>query len=200
MQKLRMPPSDISGQRFIILFSIVWIGFSTLFTVLAWSDPCARMMGMAFVAIGFAILLFTFWRRFAVFKVGKPELSLSKMILRLGDAVSVSYDQTFNRVSDVQHINVDLVFRESATYTRGTDTTTDTHEKIIDTYESPGRLFQAGETFQQDYTFTIPADAMHTFLAEHNKLQWFIRLWINVTGWPDLREEFEIQVLPERML
>jgi len=46
-------------------------------------------------------------------------------------------------------------------------------------------------------TLEIPSGAMHSFSGEHNRVVWLVRIEGDVADWPDIDEEFEVQVLPE---
>ena len=43
---------------------------------------------------------------------------------------------------------------------------------------------------------TPPADTMHSFAGENNKIVWSIKVEGEIPIWPDVNEEFEIKVLP----
>ena len=45
-------------------------------------------------------------------------------------------------------------------------------------------------------TFAIPADTMHSFASRHNKIIWSIVLHGEISGWPDVKTEFPINVAP----
>jgi len=40
---------------------------------------------------------------------------------------------------------------------------------------------------------------MHTFVAQHNKVQWILKFHLKIARWPDITEEYELQVIPERV-
>jgi hypothetical protein len=188
------------GQYIFIAFALIWTSLATFMAYAAWQSGglVSALIPIVMVAIGIALLVGALWRYLAAVKVARPEISVSKSVLHVGESFGFVYHQMFKRPTDVQNICVQLIFRESATYTRGTDTTTDVHDQIIDSVDGSARHFEAGEIFHQDYSFEIPTGAMHTFIARHNKLQWFVRAQVDIAGWPDMNEEYEIQVLPER--
>ena len=45
-------------------------------------------------------------------------------------------------------------------------------------------------------SFALPADTMPSFTAENNKIIWTIKATLEISGWPDSEEEFEILVAP----
>jgi len=42
----------------------------------------------------------------------------------------------------------------------------------------------------------IPADFMHSFDAPHNKILWSLHLKGEIPRWPDLDEEYPLEILP----
>jgi hypothetical protein len=143
------------------------------------------------------ILAFGLRSRIATMRIGQPELVISNTNLRIGEPFIVTHQQTFRSSGSLTGIRVSLVLRESATYRRGTDTVTDTHDNVIQTLEFPAQSFGSGQMFAQTYQLQVPARAMHTFEANRNKLRWYVKVHIGVSGWPDFDEEYEVKVLPE---
>ena len=201
MQMLRSSSSNKTGRGCILGFALFWLGFSVLWTVMAWRSGAGMgaLFGVPFILIGIVMIIGAFWRTIASVKIAPPSIHVSKERVRIGENFSVTYEQSFRMPSEVLDSKVELIFRESATYHQGTDTRTDTHEEVIDFFESPAKRFERGEKSRESGTFKIPKDAMHTFNQSKNKLQWFVRVDVDVQGWPDMVEEYEIQVLPERM-
>ena len=76
------------------------------------------------------------------------------------------------------------------------DTVTVTHEHLVQEYEEPPRRFQAGEALTQQRQFQVPRQGMHSFSANRNKLEWFIRARVEMNGWPDFIEEYPLSVQP----
>lgn len=183
-----------------MLFAVFWLAFSLLWTFLAWRGNGGLMwlFGVPFIAIGIFLIVSSLWRRFAGLKVAPPEVSVSRTELRPGESFSVTYVQRFRLPTTLQDCRVELIFRESATYTQGTDTRTDTHEQVIMFFEGAAGHFDAGSEVRRDGTLEIPADAMHSFVGRHNKLQWFVRVLVDVQEWPDMIELYDLTVLPEK--
>jgi len=130
-------------------------------------------------------------------KLGPPEVHLSHEAVRVGEGLTVRYRQPFAKPVTVTRITLDWISRETATYRRGTDTVTVTHEERIDGAVFPSQSFAAGQAFEDERRFTVPLSGMHTFAATRNTLRWYVRLRVEIPGWPDLREEYEVRVLPE---
>ncbi len=199
MQRLRETGASKAGRGCLVLFALLWTAFSVFWTWAAWrgGGGLSALFGVPFIAIGVALLVGAFWRTIAGVRIGRPELSVSKDVLRPGEIFFARYHQSFRLPVDILESKVELVFRETAVYRRGTDTYTEVHEEALDFFESPTGHFDVGQTTQSDGNLMIPANAMHTFAGTNNKLQWFLRVTVNAQGWPDIKDEFELTVLAE---
>lgn len=201
MPRLKQSQGRTCGLACGIAFALLWTGMSFIFALMAWKEGelLGALVPGVFVIVGLVMLVGFMWRPLARLRLGRPHISASQDELRVGEDFTVRYDQQIRTPTHVEMLSVMLVFLERATYQQGTDTRTVKHEEIVDRFDFPGRQFQAGETFRQICTFKIPSDAMHTFEAQHNKLQWWIRVVVKISGWADLQEEFMVRVLPERV-
>ena len=200
MRSIRASSESRKGRGCILFFAIFWIGFSSLWTFLAWRGGGGYMwlFGVPFIAIGLLLFAGSLWRTFSALRVAPPEVSISRTKLRPGERFNVAYVQRFRLPTTLQDCRVELVFRESATYTQGTDIRTDTHENVESSFDGPAGSFEAGAEVRRDGDFQIPTDAMHSFNARHNKLEWFVRVHVDIQEWPDMIELFDLTVLPER--
>lgn len=150
-----------------------------------------------------------------------PSITISDIPLRPGAAFEVTYAQTFRRAVAVQGIAIRLVQRETAISLRGprpSERTPGTlpeevphpgrhfariqpfqhqHEQIVAEAIRPAQRYQAGQTFRERHIFRLPPDAMHTFIGEHNRVEWLISIQIKLAGWPDVLEEYPVEVQPE---
>jgi hypothetical protein len=202
MRSIRTSTDSSRGRGCILLFALFWLAFSLLWTFLAWrgGGGFGWLFGVPFIAIGLLLFVGSLWRTFAAVRVAPPKISMSKTRLRPGESFNVAYVQRFRLPTVLQDCRIELVFRESATYTQGTDTRTDTHELVEGFFDGPVGQFEAGAEVRRDGTLQIPADAMHTFEARNNKLQWFVRVHVDIQEWPDMVEMFDLTVLPERSI
>jgi len=135
-------------------------------------------------------------------RLGPPDMSISSTRLRVGEEFSVSYGQTWKRATDVNRVFFQLVLRETVRFTQGTGegtrTVTETHDKIVQHVESPGRRFGPGEMIKKHFAFRISEPEMHTFTpSDDNRIQWFVKVSVEMAKWPDFTQEYEITVLPE---
>jgi hypothetical protein len=194
-------PFNFSQPGCLLLFGLFWTAFSSIFIVLGLTDgnTIPIIFGGAFALIGIGIVSYAALSYYTRFRIGKPEITISEQMLRVGEPFTVSYFHSFNRSANIEGIRVELIFRETATYQRGTDTKTVTHNHMIAEFEEPGGHFQAGHLIQQNYDLQIPPDGMHTLKVRRNKLEWFVRFVMKVPKLPDFVEQFELEVVPVLM-
>ena len=220
MQKLQQ--SSGCARYGLLIVGLIWTGIScfTLIPIIAvmgaeggfnpasLNEPEAMLelfgnlafpviFGGCFIAVGLAIMLAGLNPILAGTRVSPPEVHVSNTNLRSGDEFTLSYQQTFKAASDVERITMQLILRESATYRRGTDTVTVTHDHLIQSFETPARHFDGGESFSDNRRLLIPRGAMHSFEANRNKLRWLVKVKVEIKSWPDFEEEYSITVLPE---
>jgi hypothetical protein len=152
------------------------------------------LFGLPFIAIGLFLLLGVFWRKIAGVKIAPPIVQVSNPNPTLGETIRIKWEIRFRVKTKLQDGRVELLFRESASYTQGTDTRTDTHESLKEYYELPVGDMEAGRVVEGQTDFIIPADGMHTFQAENNRLEWIVRVRLNAMEWPDVEDEFNLNV------
>ncbi len=214
MQQLKQSPGSKVGRYFFLLFGGLWTGISCCVTAgivgpLAFSfnseNPLGSLAEMAFPAIFMSIFLLVGFIFLAVgilpliarTRVDPPQVVISNSNLRSGEEFSLGYQQTFKSAVDVEKLIVQLLLRESATYRRGTDTVTVTHDHVLQNFEEPPRHFDAGQQYVQNFRWAIPRGAMHSFQASRNRLYWIVKVKVDLKGWPDYDEEFGLTVMPE---
>jgi hypothetical protein len=144
-----------------------------------------------FSLIGVVLILGTLHRLIAL-RNPRPEVTLSYAALVLGETAEVKW-RFSGRYDRMTRLHVQIEGREEATYRRGTTTSTDRRifhlVDVIDTVKPFEIAIGSGK-------FTIPDDTMHTLNARNNKIVWELKLHGEIPKWPDVREEFVVQVLP----
>jgi hypothetical protein len=153
------------------------------------------IFGLAFFVVGAVMLAAGVRVLMARSRVTRPEVALSTQTPRVGEVVTLSYQQTFRTATDVQGIRFQLILRERATYRRGTDTVTVRHDNVAQEYQIAGRRFAAGDGFQDQRQFKV--QGMHSFSASRNELLWLIHVQVEMAGWPAYEEEYPLQVSSE---
>ena len=87
--------------------------------------------------------------------------------------------------------------REEATYRQGTRTSTD--KKTFLRIEAASAQ-DAAAISEGRASVTLPVDTMPTFKSDNNRIIWSLLVTGAIPRWPDLNEEFVIEVLPARAL
>lgn len=183
----------------LALFGLFWITFSSFFVLIGLStnDLIFICVGSLFVLVGLAIFARGGLALYSRYRVGKPKIEISRRELAIGERFTVSYAHTFGRAVRVDKIELQLIFRETATYNRGTDTKTVRYDEIMKEFQEPGDDFQPGSTIGKTYELQIPSYGMHSLIVRRNKLQWFIKFRLHIPHLPDFIEEYELQVFPQ---
>ena len=204
MQPVRPNIPRLIGVGCTLVFGIGWTLFAGLFFVLSWwmGAPWYFLLFSAiFVVVGLGMIGRGVWgliikpslvgRHF-----GPPTGSVQPMLASVGGSVRARYERPVRANVEIRRFAIQLVLRESATYRRGTNTYTVTHDAVIDTYEVPARRLVAGETIAEDRIFRIPRDGMHSFDAPRNKLVWLVRILIDTPNAPDVADDLVFVVAP----
>ncbi len=122
----------------------------------------------------------------------RPWITVVPGAPRLGESVRLEW-QVKGRVEVLIDLRLIVAGREEATYSRGTRSSTDRNVfvEIAVTTLTTSRDIVSGVA-----QFDIPADLMHSFSSQHNKIVWCIQVKGEIARWPDLDEEFALTVLP----
>ena len=131
--------------------------------------------------------------------VSKPVIAITPPQARVGERIKMSYQQSFKKDMQVEKLSFQLVLRETARYRRGTNTYTVKHEHPIDEFGYSARSIQRGEMITDEWQLQIPAYGVPTFKATNNRLEWYVKVHIDIKGWLNFKREYEISVLPERV-
>jgi hypothetical protein len=158
-----------------------------------WFDGFALLFSVPFVLIGLGMMALTVYTFLGLFNP-RPELTLTPGEPALGGAFDLAW-RLHGRTHALRDLQLFLEGREEATYARGTSTCTD--KKTF------RRIDLAGFTSPADMRsghcrVTLPADAVPSFKSAHNRIVWSLCVQGSIPRWPDLKDEFEIQVRPPR--
>jgi hypothetical protein len=120
----------------------------------------------------------------------KPTLTLSAPWVPVGGSLTLQWKMR-GATSRLRNLSIVLCGREEAHYRRGTDSVTDKHTfhetQIVETSEST--RIEGGMA-----TISIPANTMHSFASDDNKIIWSLQVKGDIGFWPDLDETFELVV------
>jgi hypothetical protein len=142
------------------------------------------------------------WTLFALGKqilmtsvVGTTRMEVSQHPLFPGGRYEGFMSQT-GRLQ-VRWLQVQLVCEEQAIYQQGTDTRRATARVHRETLFGERKIdIDRGRAFETQFSFTVPASAMHSFLATHNAVQWALVVRGRLARWGDIERRFPIYVYP----
>lgn len=129
--------------------------------------------------------------------MGIPQTLMSKVVLRRGDELLVHYTHPIKRAITLKSMAFTLVLQESATYDQGSSTVTVTHDHVIKQDLDFDVPISPETGIDQQLTFTIPDDAMHTFEAFRNSLHWYVQVKLDIPNFPDYHKNYKVKVLAE---
>lgn len=208
MNTLKSPMGTAMGRGCLIMFGAVWILFSCFFLfgllgiLLAGSKPNwmtvlpSALFSLPFIAVGLAIIAYAILPWISAIRVSKPDITVSSASLSLGDSFTIDYSQVFKSRTEVKGVKFSLLQRETVVYQSGDSVVTAHHDETAAEFEYPGQRYEAGDSLVFSRSMEIPRDWMHSFRSTHNSVTWLLQAKVNVAGWPDYREDFEIQVQP----
>ena len=99
----------------------------------------------------------------------------------------------------VRWLKVLLVCDERATFPQGTDPRTEVHRVHQQTVFRRRKFdINRDAPFEADFTVTVPAGAMHSFISPHNRVEWSLVVRGRVARWPIFERTFPLYVYPRR--
>lgn len=122
----------------------------------------------------------------------RPKLTLSSDAIPVGGSAELRWELT-GQVNRIGTFEIVLEGREEATYRRGTNTVTD---KNVFATLPIARLDDWRDMANGEAALAVPADTMHSFEADNNKIIWALKVRGDIRLWPDIKEEFPLTVLP----
>lgn len=180
---------------------LVWFGIwsvNTSFGSSSWKMEPFALFALPFVAVGLGLLALCVLPLVTRVKLGQARIFVHPPKVRPGETFSVTYRQRINSDILIKRMVARFIFQESATYTRGTSESTETQNFVLDEKVLRDRtLWRGGTNFEQTVHFTVPKQAMHTFVANRNKLQYFVTFDLEIERWTDYHDAIEVTVLSE---
>ncbi len=186
----------------LIIVSAFWNGISW-FAMFQVTKELRRDGGFAwipvifiglFCLIGIALVLGVFHALFRILLVGDTPLEISAEPLKPGERGKVSLYQKGS--FEITEIIVSLVCREKVTYSQGTRRVTSTEEvsrtEIVK--QNNSRANNTGPVVEAE--FLVPNNAMHSFKASNNVIEWGFEVKIDIPGKPDVNDFYPVRVMP----
>ncbi len=201
----RLTPFQSVRKSFIagFFFAMVWTivtGF-IIFANLNNPDPQKEpsiVAGIFLVAVNALILIWPVRSFLRLIMTGQTTVDVNSEIAFPGEPLEVIVCQPGKFVID--KCTVDFVCEERATYSQGTDTVT--RQEIVRNVsmcELTNLQSREGKTLTHQ-TVIVPPDAMPTFEAKHNEINWIIRVQMVIPKRPDTEQLFRVRVATPEIL
>jgi len=198
---LRAKSSRLAKLLFLILFAAFWNGVVSVFVVdivrgflkgrPQWG--AAAFMSI-FVLVGLGVIIAVIHQFLALFNP-KTKLTLSRSRIPLGSTAYLTWE-ILGRVSRISELVITLRAREECRYQRGTKTYTD--KNTFFTFQL-AQTTNPAEMSHGEIGFAIPAETMHSFTADNNKIIWSLNVAGDIERWPDIKDEFDITITPQQV-
>lgn len=197
MKELKSQNSGACGFACLFLFGLVFFlaGLAAWFLARTAGDRGPNIVGIVFSVIGFGIILLSLIPALRGLKIRPPVVTIPETPLTPGQSFPFSYTQEVKKQIVVEVGTIKFLCRESATYQVGTDTRTDTFDRIVAEVPIEGSTFGPGEPFNFTLELLVPPNAMPTFESMSNKIQWLVIVNLKIEKWPDVGETFSIPVV-----
>jgi hypothetical protein len=128
-------------------------------------------------------------------RIGPTLLEISGHPLRPGSRCRLFLSQSGRLV--LRNLRVSLVCDETATYRQGTNSRTETQEvERRELFRRPQLPIERGLPFETELDVNVPEGAMHSFKADHNEINWALRVESDLDGRPAWKRSFPVIVLP----
>jgi hypothetical protein len=193
------PWKKLLGSLFVNLF---WNGIVTVFVVLLsreWRAGNHEWMPILiltpFVLIGLMLVLGLPYSVLALLNP-RPWIELDRASVGPGESTAARY-RLSGSSGRVGQLTIVLEGREAVTVTThsGNSTTVSRREGLF----HRSVLFDSGPggaPREAAFTFAVPAGVMHSFTSPNNGVHWKIKVHGDIPRFPDLDQEFEIEVPP----
>ena len=135
--------------------------------------------------------------RWAQKRLGDVGFDVEPLTLRRGQMLKVRFSCRPRQATPVNDATVRITAEERVT--RGSGTNRSTYRQQVFSHEEAlplGRSLPAGLPFQREIEVPIPDDAPASFVASDNRLDWTVRLHLDIPRWPDWSEDRALLVHP----
>lgn len=200
-----LPPRDLKPSASpvakllgFLLMALFWNGITWVVgwqAVQTWRrghpDIFLSLFISIFLLAGLGLVLAVLYHFLALFNP-RLHLTLQEEALRLGEPADLRWSLS-GGARKVRALRMVLEGREEAVYQNGKSTST--AKSAFFTQELLNTSADSGAT-SGVVRITIPPSSMHSFKADHNRVVWAVKVTGEIPEWPDLDEEFPLEVLP----
>jgi len=202
--KYRLPLSVAPGCMLVgaIGVAVFWNGITAVFVTSAVQghlqgrpDWFLTVFILPFVAIGLIMIGWCIRQFFITIGFSTAEVEIDSFPLVAGQNTRVQVSQP--GPLRLKSLGVLLVCEESASYTQGTNTRTETKRVYQHTLaQETDVLVTRDMPWQFQGKIEVPHGAMHSFEATHNKIVWKLVVQGKVRLWPNFAWEYPLVVRP----
>lgn len=182
-----------------LVFGLIWNGIISVFIVKAakdWMNGRPEWFLMIFlipfVLVGIVVIL-AFLHSLLALANPRPTVALGNQPA-LGEVLRVGW-MFAGSAHRIGTLVVTLEAKEEAKYRHGTSTSTDSsvfyRQELCHTTD-PHQIREGRTEIQ------LPPDLVPSFSSKNNKVIWLVRLHGAIAGWPDVNDDFVIDVKPGR--
>jgi len=197
---LKPDTTPLMGFLAAIFICLFWNGIVSVFVWQAiegfrrgprFGDWVLALFITPFALIGLGIIVAVFYSFLTLFNP-RPTLTVNSVSLPVGGTLQVRWNLS-GRVHSISQFKILLRGVEKAEYMRGTSRHTDKQMFAEIT------IFETTDTLRMiegEAKLEIPSRTMHSFNADHNKIEWSLGLSGDISFWPNLAASFPIVLLP----
>lgn len=202
--RYRLPMATSPGWMLfgLLAFCFVWNGILLVGVVMTAADFFSgypnwfqTVFIIPFAVVGIGALFFLVRQLMITLGVGPTRVEISDHPLHPNGNYRVFLSQSGHLT--VEKLSVFLLCEEEAVFREGTSTRTETRPVFRqEIFRREGFEIQSGLPFEAEFELTVPAGAMHSFAAKHNKINWRLVVEGRIARWPDVKRAFPIIVHP----
>jgi hypothetical protein len=127
--------------------------------------------------------------------IGPTLVEISDHPLVPGHNYRVFLSQTGNL--KLKSVDISLTCEEEAVFSQGTNARTETREVFrTKVYSITDAVIRPSEALEAECDLPVPAEAMHSFRASHNQVQWKLIVRSEADGWQSFQRSFPVVVRP----
>lgn len=196
----KLKPETSKWTMFLIILGIAvfWNGIVSVFVfamifddVGTWGRIGLGLVLTPFVLVGLGLLIAVVYTFMSLFNP-VVEVAISTGAVPLGGEVDIAWEIIGNP-RRIRTLKLEIQGEQSATYRRGTTTSTDT--EIFELVPICEVTDQANLEFGST-TVRIPPRTMHSFDGGNNKISWSIVVQGEIPWWPDVNAVYPFRVKP----
>ena len=181
---------------------MAWNGAVSVFVVMAvrsflagTPDWLMTLFIVPFLVVGIALVVVFARLLRQTAGIGPTLVEISDHPLLPGNGYRFFLSQSGNLT--LKSIEISLICEEEAVFRQGTNARTESREVFRQSlYAGAGAIIRPGEPLEAECDLPIPAEAMHSFRASHNQVQWKLIVRGEIVGWHGFQRSFPVVVRP----